>query len=149
MYKSISDKNKYTGMHKHLTAKHIRLFCIILFVVGIVGFAGYRSFGLLKGAEVSIANITDGSTSDGVVTVSGTTKHASSININGRQIILDETGSFTDTLLLPPGASTVTVSAKDTLSRTNNTLFHLYRHPDAFGMKTLPRASSDTITNYQ
>ncbi len=136
-------------MYNHLTAKHIRIFCITLFVLGIVGFAGYRSFGLLKGAEVTIADITDGSTSDGVVTVLGNTKHASSININGRQIILDETGAFTDTLLLPPGASTITISAKDTLARTNDTLFHLYRRPDAFGMKTLPRASSDTITNYQ
>ena len=136
-------------MYNHLTAKHIRIFCITLFVVSIVGFAGYRSIGILKGADVTIASISDGSTSDGVVTVSGTTKHTSSININGRQIILDETGAFTDTLLLPPGTSTITISAKDALARENDTLFHLYRSPATFGMKILPRASSDSIINYQ
>lgn len=133
----------------NLTAQHIRIFCISLFVVSIIGFAAYRSFGILKGAEVTITSVADGSTSSGVVTINGATKHTSSININGRQIILDKTGAFTDTLLLPPGTSTITVSAKDALARENDTLFHLYRHPDTFGIKTLPRASSDTGTTYQ
>lgn len=51
--------------------------------------------------------------SESLIEVVGTTKNISSINLNNRQIFIDESGAFREKLILSPGYNIITLRAKD------------------------------------
>ncbi|MEN9614101.1 MAG: hypothetical protein RLZZ347_408 [Candidatus Parcubacteria bacterium] len=100
-------------------AFYLKSLIILLFVVVISGYALYRSQALRQGPELTLDSPKDGqlfSTSD--VEISGTAKNIAFISLNDRQIFTDETGHFSEKLLLPYGYTILKVEAKDKFGKT-------------------------------
>jgi hypothetical protein len=73
---------------------------------------------LIMGPRVNIVSPQDGSSVSGqVVTVEGTASNVAWLTLNGRQIYTDESGHWTEKLLVAPGLSIMTVTARDRFGR--------------------------------
>ena len=84
---------------------------LVLFIVGYSGFTAKRIF---EGPKITIESPIDGATmSNSLILVSGTTKNALSLTLNGRLIAIDTTGRFQEQLLLSYGYNIIELVATD------------------------------------
>jgi hypothetical protein len=88
-------------------------------LVILIGYGFIEAYPLLSGPFLSVNPVTaEGTTTDGVVGVSGTTKRAVSLTLDGAPLLMDESGNFATTLTLPKGTSLLTLSAADRFGHT-------------------------------
>lgn len=93
----------------------------------ILGYGVWISRDLLFGIRFSINGVTDGmTTTEGILTFSGTAHHASILVIDGRTVPLAEDGSWSNTLALLPGENTIQVQVTDRFKRTTEKVYRLY-----------------------
>lgn len=95
-------------------AFYLKTLIIILCILVISGYALYRSRALREGPNITLDSPKDGelfNTSE--VYISGIAKNIAFISLNDRQIFTDETGRFSEKLLLPYGYTILTLEAKD------------------------------------
>ncbi|MEI7564042.1 MAG: hypothetical protein WCJ39_10905, partial [bacterium] len=101
------------------TKKIIKISSIILIVLIIVGYALFESHSLIKGPEIIIIDPVPGSLiSTSSVTIIGKALRIQDISLNGRPILIDQEGNFSETLLLSPGYNISLFYAKDKFNRT-------------------------------
>jgi hypothetical protein len=104
----------------------IRNLGIILLFVVIVGYTLWRGRTAIFGISIE-SNTADGQAfSNSLITLSGNAKNASRFTIDGREILLDKDGNFTEPLLLPPGYSIIELHAEDHFGRSKNRLLRVY-----------------------
>lgn len=99
-------------------------------VVAVIGGYGmYRAKTIAEGPKVFIESPEDGSLlSESLVTISGTAKNISFLNLNGAQIFTDESGRFEEKILLSYGYNVITLEAKDRFGRkTEKSLQLMYK----------------------
>jgi|SRR3989344_2934725 len=91
----------------------IAVFVTVLLVVYIV----YQSWFFISGPKI-ILNATDGFlATSSALTLSGQAVNVAWLTLNGQQIFTDEKGFWSESLLLPPGISIMTVKALDRFGR--------------------------------
>ncbi|MDB5188999.1 MAG: hypothetical protein JWM92_597 [Candidatus Nomurabacteria bacterium] len=67
----------------------------------------------------------DGATVNGMfMPISGSTKHAQQITINGRTVGVDPQGNFKDGVVLSPGYNIVEVTERDQFGKTKTVAYH-------------------------
>ncbi|MEK7126285.1 MAG: hypothetical protein AAB517_00690 [Patescibacteria group bacterium] len=94
------------------------------YLIGAVLFilAGYgitEAWPLLAGPSIFIASPADNVLyPDGIVVVSGNTKRASAVTLNGEPLFRDQNGDFSSTLTFPRGGSILTFTATDRFGKT-------------------------------
>ena len=77
-------------------------------------YAYYQSREYLRGPLLTIVTPTDGAVfSSPLITLSGTAENVAFFTLNGRQIFTDESGRFSEQLLLQEGYTIITLEAKD------------------------------------
>jgi hypothetical protein len=104
---SISPSNKY-----------VRLGLISLFAAGIIGYALFQTRNLIQGPIIKIHSPVNGSSlTKSFVEIEGAAKNISYINLNDRQIFTDESGAFSERLLLSYGYNIITLRARDKFGR--------------------------------
>lgn len=87
---------------------------IILVVIGLSGYGYYQSRDFLAGPLLSIETPANGAVfSSPLITVKGTARNSAFLSLNGRQIFTDETGRWSERLLLQQGYSTMTLVGTD------------------------------------
>ncbi|HRH31440.1 MAG TPA: hypothetical protein PK950_02130 [Candidatus Paceibacterota bacterium] len=107
-----------------------KLFLVGLLFLGIVGYAYYRSKDAIFGITIA-SSIEDGAILDSkLLTLTGNAPHTSRFTVNGREILLDKNGDFTDTLLLQEGYTILDMEASDRFGRTKSKVIRLYTKPD-------------------
>lgn len=76
---------------------------------------GYiQSRKLIYGPSITITSPVNGSNLENqIVTISGKTKNIAVMSLNDRQIFPDESGNFTETLVLPNGYTIMSLKAED------------------------------------
>jgi hypothetical protein len=118
-------------MHREITAKKIvRYGSMILLFVVIAGYGIWISRDLLFGIKVSVIGIHDGmSTSEPLLSLSGTAKHASDVTLDGRIMPVDQDGAWHDTIALESGYNIVTIGAGDRFGRKTTTEYRVYYTP--------------------
>ncbi len=90
----------------------------LLFVV-IIGYAYFRSSGVIKGVRIVVEGLEDGQTvATSNIVVKGHAKHAVKLTLNDRPITTDEEGAFYESLLLPPGYTIIKLHAEDKFGKT-------------------------------
>lgn len=104
----------------------VRITLISLLLVGIVGYAYFRSRDAIWGTKIT-ASIHDGQTLESnLLTLTGNAPHTSLFTVNNRELLLDKNGDFIDTLLLHEGYNIITLEAKDKFGRIKNKVIRLF-----------------------
>ncbi len=99
-----------------------------LFVLVVLVYAYFKAQSFLFGPSV-IIDATDNTITvqDELIDISGATENVVDITLSGRPIIIDDTGAFTERVLLAPGMNTFVFEARDRFDRhTRETLYILY-----------------------
>jgi hypothetical protein len=98
---------------------------IIILMIIVYGF--FQSKDLLRGPIIEVEYPLDGTTLQGkVVEVKGEAKNIAYINLNDRQIFVDNEGIFSETIIAPSGYSTIKLSARDKFGETEEKLIKVY-----------------------
>ena len=107
-----------------------KIFLIGLLFFGMLGYAYYRSKDAIFGITIA-SSIEDGAVLDSkLLTLTGNAPHTSRFTVNGREILLDKNGDFTDTLLLQEGYTILDMEASDRFGRTKSKVIRLYTTPN-------------------
>jgi hypothetical protein len=89
------------------------------------GLVIYNIKDMIFGAPLTVHTIADGSTvSNPYVAITGSSKHAQSITINGRPIGVNDQGQFADGVILSPGYNIVEVAETDQFGKTKEYSYH-------------------------
>ncbi len=117
----MTDRRRVKGM--------VKVIISLLVIAIIVGYGIYRAKTLAEGPKITVIEPRDGSLSAAsLITVSGTAKNISFLNLNGSQIFTDEAGAFSEKILLANGYNVITLSASDRFGRkTEKSLQIMYK----------------------
>lgn len=99
---------------------------IAIGVCAIASFVAYNIKDTIVGAPLSVRMVKDGSTvADPFLPIEGNAKHAKQVHINGRPVIIDQEGNFSDGVILSPGYNVVTISQKDKFGKEKEKVVRL------------------------
>lgn len=88
----------------------LRNFSFLLFLVVIIGYAGFEMRSFLRGPTLTIETPQNGETiSSSLTLIRGKAANITFLFLNGRQIYTDERGVFEEYILLPRGYNRVTI----------------------------------------
>ena len=108
---------------KRATIKNL-VFVFLIF--SILGYTYFQTRNLIAGPVITISNPENGSTrSSSRIEIHGSTKNISHITLNNRQIFIDESGAFTEKVLLSPGYNIITLEAEDKFGRKTKEILEL------------------------
>lgn len=100
--------------------KFIKIIFSILLVLGILGYIYYQMNDYLKGPILVLTEPADNSTLyQNDVLIKGYAQNISYISMNGRQIFTDQTGQFSEEILLAKGFNVVEIVVEDKYGRKN------------------------------
>jgi hypothetical protein len=103
---------------------------LVLGIIAVFGVVFYNTKDLFFGAPLSISTVSDGTTvTDSFLPISGSARHALSIQINGRIVSIDKSGSFTDGVVLSPGYNIIEIVQQDRFGKEKHKVFHLVAEP--------------------
>lgn len=100
-------------------------------VIGaLIAVYAYQQFETyLTGPVISVTHPANGAlVAEQLVEISGTAQNVSHLTLNGAQIYTDTAGHFTEQLLLPPGYTIMTLTARDRFGRSTSETIELVRH---------------------
>ncbi len=90
---------------------------VAIAVFSVLGYAAFNSRFIIQGPEITLVHFEEDQNSiiskDKTFFLEGTVEHSSFISVNGRPIFIDETGYFSEKLLLSNGVSIIDIYAKD------------------------------------
>lgn len=109
-----------------------------LFVVILV-FTAINMHSILKGVSVN-GTIVSISPDTHIAKISGEVNNAHMVSINGREIFIDKHGVFNESVALPAGFSVITLSARDSLGKTEEKTIEVVSPPDAQNVAFNPTA---------
>ena len=107
----------------------VKIFLGSLFLFLILGYSFYQSRSLITGPLITINEPENGSTvTRQLVTIAGAAKNMNKITLDDRPIYVDESGAFSEKLLLSEGYNIIKISAWDKFSKkTEKTIELVYR----------------------
>lgn len=86
----------------------------MVFSLFILTYAFFQSKYLIFGVKIKDINIENQTSfSTNKVEIEGNAKHAVEVTLNGREISIDKTGNFKESIALSEGYNIVTLKAKD------------------------------------
>ena len=101
------------------TKKIFKISGFLIIILIIIGYSLFESHSLIKGPEITVFEPLSGSLSaSSSVIVRGQALRIQDITLNGRPILVDTYGNFSETILLAPGYNTSLFSARDKFNRT-------------------------------
>lgn len=126
-------------MKKSLPVPRFGLY--ILLGIGVLGLICFNMRDLLIGAPIEVSATSDGATlSSPILPISGTARHARTLEINGRQVAVDRAGKFSDEILLSPGYNIVEVALQDQFGKKKVKTYHVVVNPPAAVATTIGSA---------
>ena len=107
----------------------LRFVGALVLLVVVFGYTLFQARHLIRGPVVTIHTPQNGSTvSEPLLVIEGTTQNISFIDLNDRQIFVDEEGQFSEKLLLAYGYTIMTIRARDKFNReTTKTIELIYK----------------------
>lgn len=87
-------------------------------IILVLGYGGWKAKSLAEGPRLEITSPTDGqSFREALVSIRGTASNISFLTLNGDKIFTDESGAYSENILLASGYNRVTVEAVDRFGR--------------------------------
>jgi hypothetical protein len=104
----------------------VRIWIAIGAISLIVGYGAFRAKSLVEGPDIGITSPLNGATStESLITLEGYAKNISFLTLNGNKIFTNESGMFTEKVLLSYGYNIMTLEAKDRFGRTTSKTLQL------------------------
>lgn len=115
-------------MNRGLTKLYFKIFLISIFLFLILGYAFYQSKNLLTGPVIDVIEPQNGQAiNHQLINVTGATKNIKKITMDDRQIDINESGVFSERLLLSEGYNIIKISAWDKFEKkTEKTIEVVY-----------------------
>ncbi len=109
-------------MTRSTTRYLIKIILTVIIGLTIFGYALWRSLGYARGPEIDISYPSDGyATTSAIINISGRAQRINSISLNGSPITIDESGNFSETIIVFPGINNISLEAKDQFGRQTDT----------------------------
>ncbi|MBP6884093.1 MAG: hypothetical protein KBC06_02580 [Candidatus Pacebacteria bacterium] len=106
--------------------KILKTASLSIFFLFIIVYAGFRSYDLVVGVKIKNVNIVDGATmTQSELKITGRAKNALNLTLNGREISVDQSGNFSETIALLSGYNIVSLKALDKFGHSDEKDFHL------------------------
>lgn len=108
--------------------------CLILFLI--IGVFSYEKMSFIfRGVKIQ-AEI-EAQPDSSLVRVKGVASKATHISLNGREIFINKNGDFSESIILLPGLSVVTIHARDKFGKIDEKKFEIVREENtpAFAFK--------------
>jgi len=94
--------------------KIVKMVALAVLFIFIVTYAFFNAKDLIFGVKIKNVNIENGIDSEAnIVKITGNAKNANKLTLNGREISIDQTGNFNETIVLLMGYNIVTIKAED------------------------------------
>ncbi|MBU1728023.1 hypothetical protein KKA39_01830, partial [Patescibacteria group bacterium] len=106
--------------------KILKIFFISVFFIFIIIYAFFRSKDLIFGVKIKNVNIVDNSKlTESIVKITGNAKNAINLTLNDREISIDQTGNFEETIALLSGYNIVSIKAEDKFGNSDEKNYKL------------------------
>ena len=129
------------ALNRSFSLRLIKVAIAIVIVLIIVIYIIFRSLSYTRGPKITIFQPVDWSSiSTSVTKIEGRADRIIKVSLNGQPISTDESGNFSESVSIFPGANILTISADDQFNRTIESVLHLY------GTVNLPVYTSTTTT---
>lgn len=127
--------------------KHYITYTLVALILVVIG--GYTLFQfrhIMEGPQITITNKKSGEiVTESVFTLEGSTRNLKKVEINGRQTFIDESGAFTDIILLSNGYNVITISGEDKFHhKITEKLELVYQQKDILSAKVPEKAVAVT-----
>ena len=98
-----------------------------LFFIFIIFYAFFTSRDLIFGVKITNVNIVDGAKmTESTLEIKGNAKNAINLTLNGREISIDKTGNFNETIILLSGYNVINIKARDKFGNIDEKNFRLF-----------------------
>lgn len=98
----------------------IRLFGGIVLLVSIIWYVQFQARNILEGPSIALTSEYIPVQHERSVDLTGNAHNIVKLTLNGREIHTDESGAFTQTLVLPNGYTIMELTAQDRFGRTTS-----------------------------
>jgi hypothetical protein len=106
-------------INREETKKLIKLGSISLVVLIVLGYSAFASHNFILGPEITLSEPENGMTvATSSIKIVGIAHRIKDISLNGRPIIIDNEGNFSEEILLAPGYNVSLLQAQDKFNRT-------------------------------
>ncbi len=106
--------------------KILKMGILGIFFLFIIIYAFFTSKDLIFGVKIKNLNIKDGLlVHDSVLKISGNAKNAVNLTLNGREIPIDQTGNFNETISLLLGYNIIDLHARDKFGNADEKIYKL------------------------
>jgi len=117
------------GMHNQ-PRKILKRSALTLIVVAILSYGYFQSRNFLYGPSITILEPVHGETyTDSLVNITGSAKRISYLELNDRQIFIDENSNFNEKLLLADGYNIMVLKARDRFGREETKTLEIVYSP--------------------
>ncbi len=102
---------------KKIAIRPTHIFFFLLFLL-LVSYSLFQARFVILGPQITIESHEDGQTvENSTIILEGSTENIARLSLNGRQIFTDETGWWSEKLIVREGLSIMTVEARDRFGR--------------------------------
>ena len=102
-----------------------------VFVIVVLIYAFFEARNLLYGPQINLGTTGAITVHAELVEISGTVKNVSEITLDGRPVLIDDTGAFTERLLLARGLNRFDFRAKDRFGRSRKEVLEIVFIPES------------------
>lgn len=131
----------------HKFKRYVRRGLVGLLFTVIVVYAAHSTSFLAQGATVSVYNLSDGQiVHASELVVEGRALRATTLILNGREIVINQEGFFSELVLLSPGINTISIRAEDRFEKyEEQTYTVVFEEPEDRNIDTLLQELHTTI----
>ncbi len=106
-------------MSRHETKFYLKTIGIIVFLLVLFGYGLFEIWNYATGPQLAIVSPINGAAvAESLVTIEGQGKNTKEITLNDRAIVTDETGHFSEKVLLSYGYNVLKLKAQDRFGKT-------------------------------
>lgn len=92
----------------------LKTLIIAVFVLIIIGYSIFQAQKIVRGPQITVSSPINGAVvATSAVDIIGIAKNISGISLNDRSIFIDESGNFSEKLMLYPGYNIIKLKAQD------------------------------------
>ena len=115
------------------------------FVVVLLFYAYFEARNLLYGPQIVLQSGEAITVQDELIEISGTVKNVVEITLSGRPVFIDDTGFFTEKLLLAEGLNRFVFEARDKFNRQTQEVLEIVYQIPPLGITEHESLETDTI----
>ncbi len=106
-------------MSRRETKFYLKALVIILFLICLFGYGAFEIWNYATGPKIILTSPANGSSvSESLISIDGQGKNIKEITLNNRPILMDETGKFSEKILLSYGYNVLELKAEDRFGKT-------------------------------